>query len=174
MRRNGPKGIPIFADLREAVRKTHPETLVIGVATEGGYIPARFRPIIHEAIEDGLNVAAGLHEVLGDDSEFATLAAQHGVKLIDGRRPRPMKDSHHFANATREGPGLWRSGLAPVRPVNRTAAAGSRCPRTVCTLTDTRMVQLAGAAALRFGVRWLKRAAARADGSVGYLASVRD
>ena len=99
-------GIPIFRDLREAVESTRPDTLILGVATEGGYIPAEFRPIIREAIQDGLNVAAGLHEYLGDDSEFAPLAAKHGVKLIDVRRPRPMKDSHHFSNATRRLPCL--------------------------------------------------------------------
>ena len=101
-----PRGIPIFGDLAEAVEKTRPDTLVLGVATEGGYIPAEFRPVIREAIEAGLNVASGLHEYLGDDAEFAGLAAQHEVQLIDVRRPPPMKDSHHFANATRRLPCL--------------------------------------------------------------------
>jgi uncharacterized NAD-dependent epimerase/dehydratase family protein len=101
-----PNGIPIFRDLREAVEKAKPETLIIGVATEGGYIPVEFRPVIREAIEDGLNVAAGLHEYLSDDPEFGPLAVKHGVLLIDVRRPRPMKDSHHFANATRNLPCL--------------------------------------------------------------------
>ncbi len=100
------RGIPILRDLREAVEKTHPDTLILGVATEGGYIPPEFRPVIREAIEGGLNVASGLHEYLGDDPEFAPLAAKHGVTLIDVRRPRAMKDSHHFANATRHLPCL--------------------------------------------------------------------
>ncbi len=100
------RGIPIFRDLQETVGKAHPDTLILGAATEGGYIPKEFRPIIREAIEEGLNVASGLHEYLGDDPEFAPLAAKQHVKLLDVRRPRAMKDSHHFANATRQLPCL--------------------------------------------------------------------
>ena len=60
-------GIPIVANLKEAVEKCGPETLIIGVATFGGYIPREFRPIIREAIENRLNIVAGLHEYLNDD-----------------------------------------------------------------------------------------------------------
>ncbi|MEK6911180.1 MAG: DUF1611 domain-containing protein, partial [Candidatus Thermoplasmatota archaeon] len=68
-----PRGIPIFADLRTALTKLSekPDTLIIGIATIGGYIPAEFRPAIREAIEAGMNVAAGLHEYLSEDQEFA-------------------------------------------------------------------------------------------------------
>src|SRR3989304_4124025 len=60
-RRNG---IPIFTGLREALSKLpeKPGTMIIGVATFGGYIPKEFRPAIREAIEAGMDVAAGLHE----------------------------------------------------------------------------------------------------------------
>src|SRR5881628_1942850 len=62
-----PSGIPIVADLKQAVAQCRPETLIIGVATFGGYIPKEFRPAIREAIENRLNVVAGLHEYLNDD-----------------------------------------------------------------------------------------------------------
>ncbi len=39
-------GIPIAADLEEAIAQGRPETLIIGVATFGGYIPTEFRPVI--------------------------------------------------------------------------------------------------------------------------------
>src|SRR2546425_2637216 len=62
-RRNG---IPIFAGVREALAKLpeKPSTVIVGVATFGGDIPKEFRPVIREAIEAGLSVAAGAPEDL--------------------------------------------------------------------------------------------------------------
>ncbi len=99
-------GIPIVKDLREALKKGKPESLVIGVATFGGYIPKEFRPTIKEAIENGLNITAGLHEYLNDDPEFAALAKEHGVQLIDVRRPRSIREAQQFSDKTRHLPCL--------------------------------------------------------------------
>src|SRR5207247_406081 len=44
-------GIPIVADLKEAIERGEPDTLIVGVATFGGYIPQEYRPILREAIE---------------------------------------------------------------------------------------------------------------------------
>jgi uncharacterized NAD-dependent epimerase/dehydratase family protein len=92
------KGIPIFRDLVESIEKAGPATLIIGVATFGGYIPKEFRPAIRTAIEHGLNVVAGLHEFLMDDPEFVTLAKKHSVQLIDVRRPRPIREAQQFSD----------------------------------------------------------------------------
>ncbi len=100
------KGIPIFKNLSEAIARGRPGTLVIGVATFGGYIPKEYRPTIKEAIENGLNVAAGLHEYLNDDPEFAGLAKERGVKLIDVRRPRPIREAQQFSDKSRKLPCL--------------------------------------------------------------------
>ena len=97
-------GIPIYKDFKEALEKANPQTLVIGVATFGGYIPKEFRPLIHEAIEHGVNVAAGLHEFLNDDPEFARLAAERGVHLIDVRRPRDIHEAQQFSDRSRHLP----------------------------------------------------------------------
>ena len=101
-----PNGIPIFRDLEEAIAKGRPETLIIGVATFGGYIPKEFRPVIKKAIESKLNVAAGLHEFLNDDAEFAALARDRGVRLIDVRRPRPIREAQQFSDRSRKLPCL--------------------------------------------------------------------
>src|SRR2546426_8031795 len=87
-------GVPIFADLREALARLpeRPATMIIGVATFGGYIPKEFRPTIRAAIEAGLNVAAGLHEDLRGDAEVSDLAARRGAKLIDVRKTRPLPE----------------------------------------------------------------------------------
>ena len=99
-----PKGIPIVRDLREAIERCRPETLIIGVATFGGYIPKEFRPVIREAIEAGLSVVAGLHEYVGDDPEFAALAASKGVALLDVRKPRPLRELEQFSDRSRHLP----------------------------------------------------------------------
>jgi len=103
-----PCGIPIFADLRTALTKLpeKPDTLILGVATFGGYIPAEFRPVILEAIKAGMNVAAGLHEYLSEDREFAELAARQGVRLIDVRKPRPLRELEQFSDRSRHLPCL--------------------------------------------------------------------
>lgn len=98
-----PSGIPIFADLRDALSKLpdRPRSLIIGVATFGGYIPAEFRPVIREAIASGLDVVAGLHEYLNDDPELAALAREHGVALVDVRKPRPLRELQQFGDRAR-------------------------------------------------------------------------
>lgn len=101
-----PKGIPIFKDFREALEKTKPDALVIGVATFGGYIPQEFRGLIREAIEHGVNVVAGLHEYLNDDPEFSALAKTHGVRLLDVRRPRDIHEAQQFSDKARHLPAL--------------------------------------------------------------------
>src|SRR2546427_10856714 len=101
-----PTGIPIVANLKEAIDRCQPETLIIGVATFGGYIPKEFRPVIRGAIEHRLNVVAGLHEFLNDDPEFVKLAETHGVRLVDVRKPRPIRGSKQFNDLTRKLPCL--------------------------------------------------------------------
>ena len=56
-----PKGIPIVGGLREAIDRCSPKTLIIGVATFGGYIPQEYRPTLREAIEHGLNTLFVIH-----------------------------------------------------------------------------------------------------------------
>ena len=104
-RRNG---IPIYAGVREALAKLseRPTTMIVGVATFGGYIPKDFRPAIREAIEAGLSVAAGLHEHLSEDPEFVALAARYGVSLIDVRKPRPLRELAQFSDLSRHLPCL--------------------------------------------------------------------
>lgn len=76
--------VPIVATVAEA-RARGATTLVIGVAPSGGKLTARWRAVLHEAMEAGLDVEAGLHTVLGDDPELARAARDHGVQLRDLR-----------------------------------------------------------------------------------------
>ena len=64
-----------------------PTSLLLGVATAGGWMPAHWRAWIVEAIEAGLEVANGLHRFLRDDRELVRLARAHGARLWDVRDP---------------------------------------------------------------------------------------
>ena len=100
------RGIPVVASLAEAAEWLAPDTLIIGVATFGGYIPEAFRPVICEAIARGLNVVAGLHEYLTEDPEFVSLAAKHGARLVDVRKSPPLRELHQFSDLCRRLPCL--------------------------------------------------------------------
>src|SRR5882672_9534495 len=97
-------GIPVVSNLKEALERGKPQTLIIGVATFGGYIPQEYRPTLREAITHGLNIVAGLHEYLSEDPEFAKLAETNGVRLVDVRKPRPIRDSKQFSDLSRKLP----------------------------------------------------------------------
>jgi uncharacterized NAD-dependent epimerase/dehydratase family protein len=92
---------PIVATLGEALEH-EPTALLIGIAPQGGRIPPAWRSIISDAIVHGLDVVSGLHEFVSDDPDFASLAATHGVELIDHRRP---PERHEVAVGRQHRPG---------------------------------------------------------------------
>ncbi len=78
--------IPVVSTLAEGLARK-PNALLIGIAPQGGSLPAEWRAVIRGAIEAGLAVWSGLHFFIGDDPEFAELARKHKVKIFDLRRP---------------------------------------------------------------------------------------
>jgi uncharacterized NAD-dependent epimerase/dehydratase family protein len=78
---------PIVESLADALEVTDPDALLIGVAPIGGGFDESWREDVRSAIEAGCDVVAGLHYFLADDEEFAALAADHGVDLVDVRHP---------------------------------------------------------------------------------------
>jgi uncharacterized NAD-dependent epimerase/dehydratase family protein len=89
------------ATLAEAL-PLEPSALLIGTAPQGGKIPPAWRSIISDAIVHGLDIVSGLHEFVSEDPDFASLAASHGVELIDHRRP-PAR--HEVAVGRAHAPG---------------------------------------------------------------------
>ncbi len=77
---------PIVASVREALAFA-PTALLIGTAPKGGALPAPWRAAILEAIGAGLEIVSGLHDMLGDDAEFAAAATARGVRIWDVRKP---------------------------------------------------------------------------------------
>lgn len=63
------------------------DALIIGVAPIGGGFDESWRGDVRTAIERGCDVVAGLHYLLSEDGEFATLSEEHGVTLRDVRNP---------------------------------------------------------------------------------------
>lgn len=96
---NRLKQIPIYASLDEALARTimKPRYMVIGLAPDGGRLPADARRAVKRALECGLNVDSGLHEFLSDDAEFQALARRHNVQIRDIRRPPPRSQLHFFS-----------------------------------------------------------------------------
>ena len=77
---------PIVATLAEALAYG-PSALLIGTAPRGGALPADWRATILEAIEARLEIVSGLHDMLGEDAEFAARARSAGTAIWDVRRP---------------------------------------------------------------------------------------
>jgi D-glutamate N-acetyltransferase len=80
------RDVPIVASLDEA-RAYRPTSLLLGVATPGGWIPPHWRTWVVEAIGDGLEIVNGLHGFLKDDAELVRLAEARGTRLWDVREP---------------------------------------------------------------------------------------
>jgi uncharacterized NAD-dependent epimerase/dehydratase family protein len=98
----GPEhSAPIVGTFGEALAH-QPTALLIGTAPQGGRIPPDWRATIVDAIVHGLDVVSGLHEFVSDDPEFSSLAATHGVELVDHRRP---PERHEVAMGRQHRPG---------------------------------------------------------------------
>jgi len=78
--------IPVLKNF-EAVASLNPDTLVIGSASQGGFISDEYRIEVLKAIEAGCDIISGMHHFINDDEEFVKLADKHQVKLTDLRRP---------------------------------------------------------------------------------------
>lgn len=62
-------------------------SLLIGVASPGGIIPASWHPALFDALDAGLDIVNGLHTKLSSVPELQSAAQQHDRRLIELRRP---------------------------------------------------------------------------------------
>jgi len=63
------------------------KTLVIGVANRGGVISQGWKKVLVAALEEGFDLASGLHNLLRDEPDLAAVAAATGRSLHDVRVP---------------------------------------------------------------------------------------
>lgn len=82
---NADLGLPDMS-LAEAVA-AGAKTMVIGVANRGGVISAAWVEILREALAQGMDLAAGLHNKLADVPELRADAEKLGRQLFDVRHP---------------------------------------------------------------------------------------
>ena len=99
-----PAGIPVYGSFEEAYAKTRDagpaaETLVVGLAPDGGRLPDAARDVLAKAVETGLHVDSGLHDFLYKDERLVRLAKASGARLRDVRRTKEREDLHFFTGA---------------------------------------------------------------------------
>ncbi|MFL9503836.1 N-acetyltransferase DgcN [Rhodopseudomonas palustris] len=63
------------------------KTLVIGVANRGGVISPAWKKVLIAALEEGFDLASGLHNLLRDEEDLAAVARATGRQLHDVRVP---------------------------------------------------------------------------------------
>lgn len=63
-------------------------SLLIGVAPRGGRIPATWEPLLHRAVQAGLDIVSGMHTTLDEIPGLSEAARKRGVTLVDVRHPR--------------------------------------------------------------------------------------
>jgi len=79
-------GIPDLS-LSEA-RRAGAKTMIIGVANRGGIISETWIEVMLQALEEGYDLASGLHQRLTRYPELVAAAETHGRQLIDVRVPQ--------------------------------------------------------------------------------------
>jgi uncharacterized NAD-dependent epimerase/dehydratase family protein len=89
-------GIPIFGDLAAAMAKI-PDVnyLVVGLAPDGGRLPASARATMAAALDFGLHLDSGLHDFLSNDPALVQKARQEGLRIRDVRKA-PDRNTLHF------------------------------------------------------------------------------
>jgi uncharacterized NAD-dependent epimerase/dehydratase family protein len=79
-------GVPVVGSVAEAVAHGA-DALLIGIAPQGGELPAAWRNVVLDALGRGWDVLSGLHQFLADDPALAAAARASGATLHDVRRP---------------------------------------------------------------------------------------
>ncbi|AVO37471.1 N-acetyltransferase DgcN [Pukyongiella litopenaei] len=92
-------------------REAGAKTLVIGVANRGGVISQEWKKVLVMALEEGFDLASGLHNLLRDEPDLVAVAEATGRSLHDVRVPEV---DYPIAN------GVKRSG-------KRVLAVGTDC-----------------------------------------------
>jgi len=123
-----PRGIPVFESLTEALERLpeKPDYAILGVATHGGRLPPELRASLAEALELGISVVNGLHELACEDSLLAEVARLNGVTITDVRKVRPSGELH-----------FWTGEITRLK-TPRVAVLGTDC--AVGKRTTTRML----------------------------------
>ena len=93
------RGIPVYASIPDSLAglAERPRFCIVGVATSGGRLTPGLRALIREAIDSGMSVVNGLHEILSEDADLSAAASARGVTLHDVRRTAPRSQLHFWS-----------------------------------------------------------------------------
>ncbi|WP_210464552.1 DUF1611 domain-containing protein [Rufibacter roseolus] len=100
------RNIPVYADLADFL-KNSPEKAqycLVGIAPKGGKLPASMKETIAQAIREKMHIVSGLHEYISDMPELTSLAQEHGVQLLDVRKPKPKSELHFWTGKIKDVP----------------------------------------------------------------------
>ena len=87
-RMDGCKADMGLADMTlEEAKAAGAKTLVIGVANRGGIISQEWKKVLVTALEEGFDLASGLHNLLRDEADLVAVAEATGRMLHDVRIP---------------------------------------------------------------------------------------
>ncbi len=121
------RNIPVFSSIAAFVKETGggADYAIVGVAIAGGMLPDTWHPCLLEAMEHGMSIINGMHQLLNDVPLFRKAAQEAGVDIVDIRKPRPAHRLH-----------FWTGAIYDVRaPI--VAVLGMDCAigkRTTCRL----------------------------------------
>ncbi|MFT4603812.1 MAG: putative NAD-dependent epimerase/dehydratase family protein [Rhodothermales bacterium] len=98
------RDVPVVASLDDYLcgGSERPRFFVVGVAFSGGRLPDPCRSEIIGALDLGMTVVCGLHQLLGDDAEFLEAATRGGGEIVDIRRPRDTSELRFWTGEARE------------------------------------------------------------------------
>lgn len=82
---NADMGLPEMSPAEAAANGAR--TMVVGVANRGGVISPAWIDVLSHALEAGLDLASGLHNLLRDEPELVSVAMKQGRHLHDVRVP---------------------------------------------------------------------------------------
>ncbi|PZX08422.1 N-acetyltransferase DgcN [Celeribacter halophilus] len=71
----------------KAAKAAGAKTLVIGVANRGGVISPAWKRVLIDALEEGFDIASGLHNLLREEEDLVAVAKTFGRTLHDVRIP---------------------------------------------------------------------------------------
>nr|WP_319248316.1 N-acetyltransferase DgcN [uncultured Celeribacter sp.] len=71
----------------KAAKAAGAKTLVIGVANRGGVISQAWKKVLIDALEEGFDIASGLHNLLREEEDLVAVAKTFGRTLHDVRVP---------------------------------------------------------------------------------------
>jgi len=95
------------------------KTLLLGIANRGGVIPESWIPTLVEALNQGMDIASGLHTRISDIPEIRAAAESNGRHLHEVRHPK---------GEMRVATGEARSGKRDVyNACHRTGTQPSQC-----------------------------------------------